>query len=391
MSAHASDMFGTYDFGLDEQAEERAARLHRDSLIVDLTFWGPAGHRHFSPDDQEGLRELFAERGGGPRGLWAVLNERRRAAIDGRFDGYREVYAGTGVTGASMHVDWGSWDIYAESFGITQAQFDHFPWMRKALTAADFRDAKAAGEVAGFIYTQQPGGPLPSLEILDAAWLMGMRLMQLTYNTLSPIGAGCTERTDAGLSNYGVRVVQRMNELGMMVDTAHCGRQTTLDACEVSTAPVCASHTTAQAVWDHPRGKSDHELRELAATGGVVGIVTVPTFVGDYRAGPVTIDTTLDHLCHVAELVGPEHVSIATDWPYELPDWAMTEMFGPVISAAGFTAEQLGDMATKLVGFTDYADYPNITRGLVARGFSDEEIVGILGENFLRVFEKICG
>jgi membrane dipeptidase len=214
-------------------------------------------------------------------------------------------------------------------------------------------------------------------------------MCQLTYNSLTTVGAGCTERTDAGLSSFGVASVKAMNELGIIVDTGHSGRQTTLDACEVSEAPVVASHTAAQGVFAHARGKSDDELRAIAATGGVVGIVTVPSFVA---AGPdVSIDSTLDHIEYVAELAGVRHVCLGTDWPLPVPEWILTEIIQPIFADTGFRPEH-GLVATqRMNGFQDYRDFPNITRGLVARGWSDEDIAKVLGENFLRVMEAVCG
>src|SRR5205823_4817703 len=115
-----------------------------------------------------------------------------------------------------------------------------------------------------------------------------------------------------GLSDFGVTSVKAMNELGIMVDISHSGRQTTLDACEVSEAPIVASHTAAQGIYDHARGKSDEELRAIAETGGVVGILTLPAFLGP---GPdVDINTFLDHVAYVADIAGVDHVCLGTDW-----------------------------------------------------------------------------
>ena len=215
-------------------------------------------------------------------------------------------------------------------------------------------------------------------------------MLQLTYNSKSTIGSGCTEPTDEGLSSFGASVVERLNKLGVIVDTAHCGRRTTLDACERSERPVIASHTSARAVFDHDRGKSDDELRALAETGGVIGIYAVPFFIS---SDPKTagVDTWLDHVDHVAELVGPQHVAIGTDWPMQLPEWALTDIFLPLSAEIGFRPEHGVDPLMTLGGFSHYLEFANLARGLVDRGYVDREIKGILGENFLRVFESVCG
>jgi membrane dipeptidase len=214
-------------------------------------------------------------------------------------------------------------------------------------------------------------------------------MVQLSYNSQTTIAAGCTDRTDAGVSNFGRAAIELMNSLGIIVDTGHCGKQTTLDACELSSQPVVASHTAVESVTAHDRCKSDEELKALAATGGVIGIVTVPFFLRETPGADM--NDFLDHVDYAAKLVGPEHVAIGTDWPMQLPTWIMEELFTPLVAEIGFREEHRIDPLASVGGFSDYLDFPNITRGLVSRGYSDEEIVGILGGNFLRVFEQICG
>src|SRR5207253_1958845 len=130
------------------------------------------------------------------------------------------------------------------------------------------------------------------------------------------VGVGCTERVDAGLSNFGLQVVERCNQLGVIVDTSHCGRLTTLDACRASRTPVIANHASARAVHAHVRGKSDEELDAIAASGGLIGVVAVPFFLA---GGHPTIEAMLDHIDYIAGRVGWRHVGIGTDWPLQAP------------------------------------------------------------------------
>jgi membrane dipeptidase len=176
----------------------------------------------------------------------------------------------------------------------------------------------------------------------------------------------------------------------VIVDTSHSGRRTTLDAFAISRAPVVATHTAAAALYECHRAKSDEELRALAATGGVIGIVCVPFFLAG-RSADLTIELVLDHIDYVAELVGVEHVGIGTDWPIALPYDLQRRMFVPFLGEIGFREEHGVDVAATVDGFRDYRDLVNITRGLVSRGYSDGEIRAVLGENFLRVFEAVVG
>jgi membrane dipeptidase len=132
---------------------------------------------------------------------------------------------------------------------------------------------------------------------------------------------------------------------------------------------------------------TDEQITAIAATGGVVGVVTVPFFLG--AGEDVTIERMLDHIDHIAGLVGPEHIAIGSDWPLGEPSYVVER----IVSWAhnhGFREEH-NITTANLIGFDDYRDFPNITRGLVKRGYTDEQIKGILGENFLRVFEAVCG
>ena len=213
-------------------------------------------------------------------------------------------------------------------------------------------------------------------------------MIGLTYNWQNYVGSGCTDRSDGGVTDFGARFIRRMNELGIVVDTAHSGRRTTLDACSISSRPVIASHTSADAVSPHDRAKSDRELRALAGTGGVIGVVAVPFFLSTGR--DVTIDAMLDHIDYIANLVGWQHVAIGTDWPLQMTKGALSRI-GEMERQYGFRPEHRVSWTTNLIGFDDYRDFPNITRGLVKRGYTDEQVRGILGENFLRVVDDVCG
>jgi membrane dipeptidase len=385
-----TERFGTFDFGLDEAQEERAARLHRESIIVDALFQGPVGYRAFDEEMNKELRALF-ESTGDKMGTFATALEMPiRRAIEGRLDAVKEHWDASGITCGNRQVELsGEQHVRERTFSFVQKQFDSFPWLTKALSVADIRRAHETGTHAGLVSTQVMLGPWRDLDALKWAHDAGMRMCQLTYNNMSTVGVGCTERSDAGLSYFGVASVEAMNELGIMVDTGHVGRRTTLDSCEVSEAPVVASHTAAQGVYAHARGKSDEELRAIAGTGGVIGIVTVPFFLA---SGPeVDINATLDHVEYVAEVAGVDHVCIGTDWPLPLPEWILDDIIQPIFADTGFRPED-GLVATQqMIGFDDYRDFPNITRGLVARGWSDEDIAKVLGENFLRVMAAVCG
>lgn len=382
--------FGTYDFGLTDQEESRARSLHQSSVIVDLLYWGPLSYRSFEPPMEEACRALYRAHHNAQAALIDAYQLPGRMAIEGRCPQLHRAWSDSGITAGQYPLLIGNESVLLATASHFTRITERLPWIRKVDTADDLFEAKRQGQLAWFGLCQ-PSQPISTrLSLLDRAHDLGLRVLMLTYNEQDAVGAGCLERTDSGLSKFGERVVHRCNDLGIVIDTAHCGRQTTLDACERSATPVIASHTSAAAVYPHDRGKSDEELEAIAATGGVIGVVTVPFFLA--RLEDATLQTWLDHVDYISDRVGWQHVAIVTDWPMAGPKWTM-ERLAEFATETGFDADEHGTSATthNLPGFDDYRDLPNLTRGLVSRGYGDEQIRGILGANALRAFAKAIG
>lgn len=221
---------------------------------------------------------------------------------------------------------------------------------------------------------------------VDVFHALGQRVSQLTYNARNRIGNGSTERVDGGLSDFGLAVVDRMNEVGMAVDVSHCGDRTTLDACAVSRAPVLFTHSNCRALNPgHPRCKTDDAIRRMAETGGVMGITGVRNFVAP--AEPTTIEHYLDHFDHVRDLVGIEHLGIGSD----------IDLFGydamPDEEYRALKANYKGSYAFREKIDIEGIDHPqrmfDVTEGLIRRDYTDEHIRAVLGANFRRVLGEI--
>jgi membrane dipeptidase len=209
---------------------------------------------------------------------------------------------------------------------------------------------------------------------------------QLTYNTRNLIGDGSTERTNGGLSDFGVSIVEKMNAVGMAVDVSHSGDQTTLDACSVSKKPVLLTHSNARALNPgHPRCKTDEAIRAMAKTAGVMGITGVRMFVKAEE--PTTIEHFLDHYDHVAKLVGPQHLGIGSDIDLDGYD----DM--PPEENRRLRAGYKGSYGFREKIDIEGVDHPkrvyDLTEGLIRRKYSDADIRGILGGNFRRVLTEI--
>lgn len=231
-----------------------------------------------------------------------------------------------------------------------------------------------------------------SIDLLPLVHKLGVRIVQPTYNDRNVFADGCAEQANGGLSNLGLELVESMNRLNMIVDCSHVGVKTTLDVCEHARF-VVSTHSNARAVCDNVRNRSDDEIKAIAEKDGVLGIVSFPTFVkwthGERGEWP-GIEDLLDHVEHIEELVGIEHVGVGLDLVEG------TNMLGPLVPGKGLLSwPQIYGMPdpdgfiryTK--GLASITDLPNLAKDLVARGYSDREVQGVLGENWLRVFKAV--
>jgi membrane dipeptidase len=383
---------GRFDFGLDAAEEARASQLHRDSIVFDFVSQhaGGAIFSHYPPPLQEDLKARVAAAGSDFDALAEAEYWPYEMARSGKSDLIWQWFRESGLTCGTyaIGVHDGS-DPLCADLEAKATRYAELPWVRYVRTAREIRDAKRDA-VIGFYAQWQPFNAIPrDLKAIDRAHAKGLRSLMLTYNLMDHVGVGYSERVDAGLSMFGVDVVRRCNQLGLMVDLSHCGPLTTMDACRFSKRPVTANHTAAKGVFAHVRNKSDAALRAIADTGGVVGVMATPSFL-TAEAAP-TIEHMLDHLDYISALVGWRHVAIGTDWPLQIPDDLLERIFMPLAKTAGLRDDGAFDPRKRLQGFEDCRDLPNITRGLVRRGYTDEQIRGILGENALRVFAEVCG
>ena len=250
--------------------------------------------------------------------------------------------------------------------------------------ATDIPLAASTGKTAVVLHFQssRPLGHEPSL--VEVFHRIGVRVMQIAYNVRGPLGDGCLEPTDSGLSPLGATVIQEMNRVGMVIDLSHSGPRTGLQAIEASSRPVICSHSNARAVCDHPRNLSDELIRAVAASGGVVGVNAYPAFVSSGDLQP-RLDDLLEHLEHIAGLVGVEHAGLGLDF-FE----ATTDEYERMIALGLWQRDQYPPPPYRYpLGIAGPKDIPAIAAGLLGRGFRTEDVALVMGGNFLRVFEAV--
>ena len=234
-----------------------------------------------------------------------------------------------------------------------------------ATSASDIERAKVEGKVAGILSLEGAEALEGDLRVLRSFCKLGVRNIGLTWNLRNAAADGVDEmRSNSGLSNFGVQLVQEMNRLGIMVDISHLSPTGVRDVLHVSEAPVIASHSNAHALCPHRRNLTDEQLEGIASKGGVVGVTFVPNFVTK-DGNQATLKGVLDQIDYMVKTIGIDHVGLGSDFD-------------------GFSN-------AKVRGMEDVTRLPRLTARLVERGYSQEQVKKILGGNFMRVFREVVG
>jgi membrane dipeptidase len=249
----------------------------------------------------------------------------------------------------------------------------------KIARADDVLAAKQRGAI-GFLPTVEHLAMGAQLHRIDVLYGLGVRLAGLTYSRKTYLGDGQFERTDCGLSELGIAAVERMNDLGMIIDLSHAGTRTALEAIEHSRTPVVFSHNAARAIWPTNRTRGDEELKACAQRGGLIGITAVPNSLSN--APDQDINCVLDHYDYMVKLVGIDHVAIGTDTTVGDHVGFHKVAMGRDVAGRAFPAPYLN-------GLESPADGKNIIRGLIARGYDDQAIAKIAGQNALDLFRRV--
>lgn len=358
------------DFGLSLEQEEHAQQLHKDIVVFDSLMecsW------------YDGLLKQM-HRGGTTAGSFSI----------GNFGLHR--WQGATENIDSRLEDWWSSDTLASDIGYINAKARENPDdMMLCYSAADIRTAKEAGKVGFMLDCQNSEFVGKDTNRLEMFYNLGIRRVQMTYNVTVAAGAGCMEERNRGLSTYGGELIEKMNELNMLVDTGHCHSSTLEDALDVSKRPIVCSHAGMASRAKNPRTQTDEALKKLADHGGVFGVISTPGALNGTDS--CTVNDYLDTIEAAVNLLGIEHVGFGTDFTLAAsveevltaPEWN-----DKLREAVGVNV-QVWPWSDGHKGMENNSGYPNLTRGLVARGYNDEDIAKIMGGNFLRIIEDVIG
>jgi membrane dipeptidase len=264
---------------------------------------------------------------------------------------------------------------------------DHALWLRDleesdgagafVANVDEMKQVKKQGQVGLQICLHGPHSIKESIELLRVHRQLGATVFTLCSSYRNEIVDGCREPDNAGLSLYGRRVVAELNRLKIAVDVSHISEQGLWDVLEYSTAPPITTHTAAKAICPSPRNFTDEQLKALADAGSYIGVIFFPSYL---NAENPTVEDLLDHIDHIAKLIGPEYIGLGADfcqygWEWTSMSWARSNM-----------PERRYKFPD---GIEDVTKWKNVTRGLIRRGYTDDEIRGILGGNYLRIIDGI--
>ena len=335
---------------LTDAQEKRALRLHKEAIIVDthcdtlmqflhrgrgnppprkLGEWGTQGHLDLPRMEAGGITcQTFAVY----TGRRAIVPEASLMATLMVDKFYTEIEANDGIVAVTTH--------------------------------DEIVEAKRAGKACGLLSLEGAEPLMGEIAALRVYYKLGVRMLSFAWNYRTPFADGLgVKRSESKLPELGVQALEEMDRLGMIFDVSHLADSVFWDVADVMKGPFIASHSNARAVCDHARNCTDDMIRAIADHGGVLGMNYAPSFVKEGGEG-ATVEGMVDHIDHIVKLVGPDHVGLGSDY------------------------DGIGNPPK---GIETADKTPNITRVLVKRGYSDGDILKILGGNHMRIFNEVIG
>jgi microsomal dipeptidase-like Zn-dependent dipeptidase len=259
-------------------------------------------------------------------------------------------------------------------------------------TGDDVRQARSEGRTAIFFGFQNPSPIEDDIGLVEICHMLGARFMQLTYNNQSLLATGCYESEDTGITRMGRAVIAEMNRVGLVIDMSHSAERSTLDAIEVSSRPIAITHANPS-FW-HParRNKSDDVLKALSESAGMLGFSLYPHHL---KGGTnCTLDSFCEMIARTAELMGVSQIGIGSDLCQDQPDsvveWMRVGRWTKDIDYGEGSAANAG-FPPMPSWFQDNRHFDAIATGLHKQGFSQADVAGIMGENWLNFYDASFG
>lgn len=253
----------------------------------------------------------------------------------------------------------------------------------------DVRRARETGRTAIFFGFQNPAPIEDDIGLVEIVHKLGARFMQLTYNNQSLLATGCYEAEDPGITRMGKQVIKEMNRVGLVVDMSHSADRSTIEAADISERPIAITHANLHAWQPALRNKRDDVVRAVVENGGMMGFSMYPHHLKD--KSDCTLESFCEMIARAAETFGAEHFGIGSDLCQDQPDsiveWMRVGRWSKEIDYGEGSASAPG-FPPQPDWFKDNRDFGNIQNGLRKIGFSEDEIAGVMGDNWLRFYDE---
>jgi microsomal dipeptidase-like Zn-dependent dipeptidase len=255
--------------------------------------------------------------------------------------------------------------------------------------ASDVEKARETGRTAIFFGFQNPSPIEDDIGLVEVWHKLGARFMQLSYNNQSLLATGCYEAEDPGITRMGKQVIKEMNRVGLVVDMSHSADRSTIEAAEISERPITITHANLHSWQPALRNKRDDVVRAVVENGGMMGFSLYPHHLKGKT--DCTVESFCEMIADAADKFGAEHFGIGSDLCQDQPDsvveWMRVGRWSKEIDYGEGSASAPG-FPPQPDWFTDNRDFGNIEAGLRAKGFSNSDVAGLMGDNWYRFFEK---
>ena len=374
--AETTDLFPQHPVKLSDAEEARAERLAGELVMVSL-------HEHLGSFPKRIAETPDYVRDGRVFTPFETLADCDWDCVfDNLLDGICRIESRSG---------W-KWNEVLHDLGMRLADLAHQDFLVPCRTVDDILRAHAEGKIA-WVAAIEGAAPIENeLDRVEVLYGFGVREMGITYSESNTLGSGLKEANDGGLTVFGRQVVERMNRVGMLIDTAHCGDRTTLEVIEASAKPISITHIGARALWNTRRMAPDEVLRACADKGGIIGIEAAPHTTLTRNHPRHSLESFMEHFEHVKDLVGVDHVGFGPDTVFG-DHCGLHQVYASALSirkASSGAGAPAFDRVPYVAGLENPVEgSKNILRWLVKHGYSVEDIGKVMGGNALRVLGEV--
>ena len=289
---------------------------------------------------------------------------------------------------------------YHENFRETVANVEawnrrferHADLIMQGRSGADVHEARRTNRTAIYFGFQNCSPIEDDIGLVEICHALGARFMQLSYNNQSLLATGCYESEDPGITRMGREVIKEMNRVGLVVDMSHSAERSTFEAIEISERPIAITHANPNAWHPARRNKSDRLLSALAESGGMLGLSLYPHHLLD--GSVCSLESFSEMVARLVDQIGIDHVGIGSDLCQDQPDavveWMRSGRWTKQMDFGEGSKDKPG-FPPQPEWFRDNRDFSNLEQGLVSVGFSQQETAAILGQNWLKFFDRSFG